>query len=246
MAKRTLEQELRALGSALAVPPAPDLVPGVRARLAAAPARAPLLRRPLIVALAALALAVAAAMAVPQARTAILEFFRIQGATAERVEEPPVVTELDLGLAVPVTLEVARERLAFEPLVPDFPGLGRPDAVYVDRMAFGGQIVFLYGTEEAPRLLVSEFRGDSNPQLIGKQAGPGTTIERVTVGDGLPGLWVAGEPHQFMYQSPDGEPMADTIRLAGNALLWERGPLTLRIEGAVPRERALELAASLR
>ncbi len=245
MAELDLEQELRGLGSALAVPPSPDLVPGVRARLAAGPAREPLFRRPLVVALAALALAVAAAMAVPQARTAILEFLRIQGATVERVDEPPTATELDLGLATPVPLDVARTRLDFEPLVPDFPGLGRPDAVYVDRLAFGGQIVFLYGTEAAPELLVSEFRGDTNPLLIGKEAGPGTTIERVTVDGDLPGFWVAGEPHQFMYRGPDGEPMLDTVRLAGNALLWQRGPLTLRIEGAISKERALELAASL-
>jgi hypothetical protein len=241
-----LERELRSLGAVLAVPEAPDLVPAVRARLAAEPERRPAWRRPLLVALAALALAVATALAVPPARTAILDFLRIRGATVERVDEPPAVTRVDLGLAVPVSLEAARDALAFEPLVPGFPGLGPPDAVYVDRYAFGGQVVFLYGTEEAPRLLVSEFRGDTNPLLIGKEAGPGTSIEAVTVGEDNPGFWVEGEPHEFMYRGPDGEPRFDTIRLAGNALLWQRGPLTLRIEGDLTKEQALELAATLR
>lgn len=240
-----LERELRTLGEALAFPAAPDLVPSVRARLSAESARRPFLRRPLVVALAALALAVAAAMAVPPARTAILEFLHIQGATVERVDEPPEVTRVDLGLALPVSLEEARAELAFEPLVPDFPGLGRPDAIYVDRFAFGGQVLFLYGTEAAPQLLVSQFRGDTNPDFIGKEAGPGTSIEPVTVGDGNPGFWVSGEPHEFMYLGPDGEPRFDTIRLAANALLWQRGPLTLRIEGEITKERALELAATL-
>jgi hypothetical protein len=239
-----LEQELRGLGRELAFPAAPDLVSPVRARLAAKPTRRPLLQRPLVIALAALALAIAAAMAVPPARTAILEFLRIQGATVERVEEPPAVTRVHLGLAVPVTLDEARSRLAFEPLVPDFPGLGDPDAVYVDRYAFGGQIVFLYGTEEAPQILVSEFRGDTNPNLIGKAAGPGTSIEAVTV-SGSPGFWVSGEPHEFMYRGPDGEPELDSIRLAANALLWQNGNLTLRIEGDLTKERALELAETL-
>lgn len=246
MPELDLERELRALGSELVVPAPPDLVPAVRARLAAPPARPPLLRRPLVVAVAALALAVAAAMAVPQARTAILEFLRIQGATVERMPQPPAVTRVQLGLAVPVSLEEAKARLDFEPSVPDFPGLGAPDAVYVDRRAFGGQVLFLYGTESAPRLLVSEFRGDTNPELISKGAGPGTSIEPVTVSGGYRGFWVAGAPHEFMFLGPDGEPRFDTVRLAGNALLWQRGRLTLRIEGAITKERALELAATLR
>jgi hypothetical protein len=245
MRELDLDRELRALGSELAVPPAPDLVPAVRARLAAAPARASLLRRPLVVALAALAVAVAAAMAVPQARTAILEFLRIQGATVERVPEPPIVTRTELGLGEPISLAEARTQLEFDPLVPDFPGLGSADAVYVDQYAFGGQILFLYGTEAAPRLLVSEFRADLNPQLISKAAGPGTSIEPITVGEGLPGFWVAGEPHELIYRGPDGEIRPDRIRLAGNALVWERGRLTFRIEAAVTKQRALELAETL-
>jgi hypothetical protein len=244
VAELDLERELRSLGAELSFPAAPDLVPSVRARLEAGPARRPLLRRPLVAVLAALALAVAAAMAVPQARTAILEFLRIQGATVERVDEPPAVRRVDLGLALPVSLAEARDGLAFEPLVPDFPELGRPDAIYLDRHAFGGQVVFLYGTEAEPRLLVSEFRGDTNPDFIAKEAGPETSIEPVTV-DGEPGFWVSGEPHEFMYLGPDGEPRFDTIRLAGNALLWQRERLTLRIEGAITKERALALAETL-
>ena len=44
-----------------------------------------------MLAFAVLAVAVGAAMAVPQARTAILEFFRLRGATVERVETLPRV-----------------------------------------------------------------------------------------------------------------------------------------------------------
>jgi hypothetical protein len=245
MPELDLERELRALGSELAVPPAPDLLPAVRARLAATPARASLLRRPLVVALAALALAVAAAMAVPQARTAILEFLRIQGATVERVPEPPTVTRVELGLGEPISLAEARTQVEFDPLVPDFPGLGSADAVYVDQYAFGGQILFLYGTEATPRLLVSEFRGDTNPQLISKAAGPGTSIEPVTVGEASPGFWVAGEPHELFYRGPDGQFRPDRIRLAGNVLVWQHGRLTLRIEAAITKKRALKLAETL-
>ncbi|HEX2505812.1 MAG TPA: hypothetical protein VHK22_06345 [Gaiellaceae bacterium] len=244
MRELDLERELRTLGQTLVVPVPPDLVPAVLERIDAAPVRRPVWRRRLVLALAALALAAAAAFAVPPARTAILDLLHIRGATVERVDEPPAVRELDLGLAEPVSLEEGRRLLAFEPLVPDFPGLGGPDAVYVDRYASGGQVVFLYGTEDAARLLVSEFRGDTNPVLIGKQAGPGTVVEQVMVA-GEPGFWVAGEPHELLYLGPDGEPRPDTVRLAANALLWQRGPLTLRIEGDITKEHALELAATL-
>jgi hypothetical protein len=238
-----LERELRALGAELAVPHAPDLGPAVRVRVAALSPSRPLYRRRLVVVLAALAVAVAAALAVPQARTAILEFFRIQGATVERVPEP-AGTRAELGLAVPLPLEEARAKLGFEPVVPDLPGLGRPDAVYVDTRALGGQISFLYGTEAAPRLLVSEFRGDSNPDLISKGAGAETRIEPVTV-NGEPGLWVAGAPHELGYRGPDGQVETDSVRIAGNTLVWQRGPLTLRLEGNVSKSRALELAEAV-
>lgn len=242
MPERSLARELRELGAGLAFPAEPDLAPAVLACLSERPARRPLLRRPLVVVLAAFALAAAAAMAVPQARTAILEFLRIQGATVRRVEEAPLAPRLDLGLAVPVTLEAARARLSFDPLVPDFPGLGAPDRMYVDRAAFGGQIVFLYGSEERPRLLVTEFRSDLDGDFIAKEAGPGSTIEPVTVGAAGPGFWVAGEPHLFMFRDASGEPKLDTVRLAANALIWQHGRLTLRIEGELTRERALALA----
>jgi hypothetical protein len=38
----------------------------------------------------------------------------------------------------------------------------------------------------------------------------------------------------------------ETIRLAGNVLLWERGELTLRIESGLTKEGAVRVAASVR
>ena len=94
-------------------------------------------------------------------------------------------------------------------------------------------------------LLVGEFRGDLAPEYYGKIAGETTRIERLRV-DGDRAIWIEGAPHLFFYRPPDSEFAESELRLAHNVLLLERGNLLVRLEGAFDRERALELARSLR
>ena len=70
-------------------------------------------------------------------------------------------------------------------------------------------------------------------------------VERVTI-DGAPGLWIHGALHQIVYEDRKGLIRPDTIRLAGDTLLWRRGPVLLRLEGARSRAEALRIAHSLR
>ena len=56
--------------------------------------------------------------------------------------------------------------------------------------------------------------------------------------DGQPGIWVEGE---HVVSELFGLP-----RLSGNVLLWEQDGLTLRLEGRLTKEQALELARSVR
>jgi len=240
-----LERQLRELGNALELPAAPELVAVVRARIGAEREPRLRLRRSLVLAIAALGLALAAAMAVPQARTAILEFLHIRGASVERVPALPPVSDAGLDLGEPVSVEEARRAVSFEFAEPELPGLGRPDSIYLDQATTGGQVFFLWGTEARPQALLSEFRGDLNPELMRKEAGPETTIEPVSVQGGAPGFWVAGANHVVYYLGPDGEIQEQTIRLARNALLWERNDLMLRIEGDFERDHALELARAV-
>jgi hypothetical protein len=240
-----LERQLRELGTALELPAAPDLVDVVRARIGEEREPRLRMRRSLVLAIAALGLALAAAMAVPQARTAILEFLHIKGASVEKVLTLPSVSGSGLDLGEPASLEDARDAVSFEVAQPELPGLGRPDSIYVDRATPGGQVFFLWGTGAHPQVLLSEFRGDLNPDLIGKQAGPQTTIEPVSVQGGAPGFWVAGANHVIYYLDRDGEIQEETIRLSRNALLWERNDLTLRLEGDFRKDVALELARNI-
>ena len=142
-----LEQALVALGRELELPPAPDLVPAVRVRLE--PRRS---RRPLVLALAAAALvALAAALAVPQARSTVLRFFHLGGVTIERVETLPPAQEQPLtqGLGPTISVDEAAVAANFRPLLP--PGI---DRVHLNE----GAILVLLRERDRP-VLLTEFGG---------------------------------------------------------------------------------------
>jgi hypothetical protein len=77
-----------------------------------------------------------------------------------------------------------------------------------------------------------------------KFVGPGTSVTPVSVG-GAEGFWIAGTPHDVAYQLPDGTYRPDTLRLAGPTLIFERGDITIRLEGALNETQALTLAGQL-
>jgi len=251
-----LERMLTRLGGELDWPPTPDLTAGVTARLRAAPAPRRsrfVLRRSVVLAFAILLLLAGTVFAaVPGVRDAVLEFFGLQGATVERRETlPPAPPVRPLDLGARTTLDAARGRLGFEPLVPADPG--DPDGVYLRSTTPGGELSLTYAPRAGlPRarstrvgLLVTQFRGDLTPEFLGKLAGQDTRIERLTV-DGGRAIWLEGAAHFFFYRGPNGEFVEDELRIAQNVLLIERGRLLVRLEGAFDRERAVEIASSLR
>lgn len=244
-----LEHDLRELGAALAFPPTPDVASAVRRRLEAEvrpPSRLER-RRAFVVALAVLVVVIGAVMAVPPARTAILDWLGLRGVRIERTPTAPGTTmrrlsEAELSLGERVTLREARERARYGILVPP-DSLGEPDAVYFDPGAPGGQISFVYRDGDDVRLLVSEFRAGIDEEFIQKSAGPGTRIQSVVV-NRRPAWWLEGEPHEFFYvDRTTNQVRPETLRLATNTLLWVRGGRTLRIEGeGLARDEAVAIA----
>jgi hypothetical protein len=227
------ERELRDLAAYVDFPAERDLAPSVRARLTARPQRR---RRAVVVVLAALLLAIAVAFAVPPARSSILRFFHLQGATIEVVDRlPEVKTSTSLDLGNPLTLDEARRTMRFRPLTSDL--LGKPDRITWD----GHQLWFVYGRT---RLLVSQFLASGVPVYIKKVAEPGTTITPVDV-DGRSGFFLSGARH-FLYMAPTRIVLDERVRLARDVLLWEHGPLTLRLEGELTLAQALRIARSFR
>jgi hypothetical protein len=235
-----LETRLRALAGELAFPDTPELAEAVAYRLAEPPPRRRRWTVRLAVALAVLVAAAAATLALsPGARSAFLEWLGIRSAVVVRVEElPPVTPSESLEfLGEQVSLEEARRRAGFEPL--QLEGAGPPDAVYVKEP---GMISFVYGRDLDVRLILSQVNGTLDEGFVFKKVGAGgTLVEKLTV-DGGRGLLLTGEPHGFAYVAPDGSFRDERLYLARDVLLWERGPLTLRLEGELTRDEALALA----
>lgn len=226
-----LDVALRELGRSIEFPPTPDLASAVRSRLGERRSW----RRPVAVVLAVLVVALGAVLAVPPARTALLDWLGLSGVRIVRVEElpsVPAVGNLDLGR--PVTLAEARRRAPWI-LVP----ADAPDGVYFSTAIPGGRVSLLWGTPTSVRLLLTEFRAQQT--FIEKLIEPETTVERVDVGD--QGAWLE-DSHVFAFRDRTGVFREETARLAGKTLLWRQGDVTLRLEGDLSKAEALRIARS--
>jgi hypothetical protein len=224
-----LERELYALAAYAGFPADRDLVPAVRARLETR--RQLPWRRIASVAALVLVIGVAATMAVPDARTAVLRFFGLKGVTVIRVEHlPPAPPPSQAFFGEAVTLAEAERVAGIDLLLPD---LGPPDEVRVDRFA-PYYVMLLYGRPQV-RLRLGELVGGA----LEKYASAEQRVERVDV-DGKPGIWIEGE---HVVSEPTGAPAP---RQSGSVLLWEQQGLTLRLEGELTKEQALAIAHGTR
>ena len=238
-----IERQLLELGAALDVPATPDLMSGVSVRLA--PRRRSrrglwrlAQRRTIAIAIAVAVLLAGTAAAVPTLRHAVERVFGLDGAVVERVPRLPPLPmaragTLDLGRRIPV--DEASRAASFRALLPPS-GIG---AAFVAAEPPGGRITLVIG-----RSLLMEFRGQSYP-FVEKLIGTGTRARRVRV-DGGAGVYLYGAPHELFFMNELGTVQTDTARLEGPVLLWQHGPLILRIEGARSLRAALALARSLR
>jgi len=248
-----LERSLAAVGRRVDWPDGADLTRSVRAAIDDAPPRRATPWRTLAYAATFVALvATASLLAFPGVRTAVADFLGIGGVRIDTGGPVPTpAAELDLGEEV--SLARARDRVSFEVLVPD--ALGRPDSVWLDTRVIGGQVALAYesspGLPAAPGTnlgaLVTQFpdaevAATALKKVTGSRSG--TTFEPVMV-DGEQGFWVSGEPHVIAYLEPDGDVRNETVRLAGNVLLWESNGVTYRIESTLSQAEALAIAESL-
>jgi hypothetical protein len=270
-----LAAALADLGTQIAWPRAIDVRSPVLARIEAEPRRTSWWRAawsprygfaPAIVTIA-IAL-VAVLVFSPEARATATDILRLRGVEIFRGPVPPPSpvpsrsptsggsipsATPSLGLGTLVTLDEARARAGYPVVVPTDPALGAPDEVYLRAVANSTAVSFVYATragipmsaQAGVAVLVTEFAGATvDEQFFGKVLDQSTTLEKVTV-NGQPGFWIQGTPHFFFYNAA-GAIQQETLRLAGNTLIWTQGNLLLRLEAQVDRASALRIAATFR
>jgi hypothetical protein len=219
-----LERALQALASQIDWPATPSLPVRFEQR------RRRVARR-LVVIAAAVLLGIGVALAVPDARSAVLRFLHLGGVTIERVSTLPAAQERPLAayLGSPVSPAKAQDALG-EPV--RLPPSGARLQLYL-----GSGVVSVLLATPSP-VLLSEFRSAGGAALLKKVVGSSTGIEQLPVAGG-PGIWITGEEHVLI------APLAPP-RLAGNTLIWQRGEITYRLEGPrLTRALALRLAGEV-
>ena len=107
--------------------------------------------------------------------------------------------------------------------------LGQPDKVTVHEGRF---VTLDYG-----ELKLDQFDGTIS-SAIGKLVA-GESVEQIDAAT----VWIP-RPHPFFYIDRNGEWRRAAPHGAGQTLIWQRGQITMRLEGDLTRERALEISAS--
>jgi len=249
-----MERLLADLAPSVEWPPAPDLVPGVRAGLARARRR----RLWVLAVAAALTLALAGA-------TAAAALVELRGATIQQVPRLPARSpspstspaapgspgaRLDLGRRY-ASLAEAQAAAGFAARVPA--ALGTPDEVWYRESP--GVITLLYrprpglppSSEPGVGALVMEAGASVSEPSFGKMAPQGARVVPVTVNGGQ-GFWITGAPHGFFFYGSPGAAAdtTDTFRLAGDVLIWNQGGLVIRLESGLDEAGALRVAGTVR
>lgn len=263
MDEMMLDRLLTRAAPDIAYPPTPEL----RARVVAAIRPAPHVtrgtssgfRRPMRPAIGlgaiVIALGVALTLAVPSSRSAVADFFGIEGSKIERLPTPgPGVTPTPFptpagiqSFATPASLIAIQEQFDVAPalLAGDAGAPSIYTVQYFDTLA----IVLSYS-----RLDLWEVRlqaggtfnkGESIDPIIAKSISGGTKITDLTV-SGRPATWISGGAHIVRFTDRDGNEAAASVRtVERNTLIWRTEAAFYRIETDLTLDEARRLAESL-
>jgi hypothetical protein len=184
---------------------------------------------------AAVVAVVVGALAAPPVRAAVADLFGFGGVLVREVPGPaPSTAPPPPRATTDLTLATAAGLVPFTAVVPA--ALGEPEGVEVsaDRRVLS----LTWQTDEGTVRL-----DEIGARLDYAYAKSATDVEFVTVG-GQFALWFP-EPHEVAVLEPDGTPRRESARLAGHTLVWERGDVTMRLEGDLTKRRAVAVAESL-
>lgn len=245
---RSLESMLQAVSTEV-FPPTPSLAAAVTEHITTEERvhrPAPRLSWAAKVAVAAAALLIAPVVFSGAAREAVADLLGVEGIGITFGDfDPseiagPEIARLQLGELVGV--EEAAERSEIDLRGPS--ALDGGVLVYFDPTIGATGMVSTVGSSpvEPHRLtLITEFQAILERDFLKKVSGAGTSVQPVNVA-GSDGYWISGEPHLISYLAGPGPARQERLRMAGNALIWDRGSITYRIEGAGSLGEALEIA----
>ena len=188
--------------------------------------------------------ALAVALAVPPARTAIFDWLGIGSARIELVDELPALpltAPVEL-LGEPTTLADARRRAGF-PIAPPPRSEPAPDEI---RVVDGRRVSYLWRDGDRIRLLVTQVPGVLGQGEILKKLIPPIGEDRAAHGRRRQERCSSrAGPHAVFLVGPSGSFEEDHGWLAGTTLLVDRGSSTSGIEGDLDRDQAVDLVRAM-
>ena len=163
----------------------------------------------------------------------------------------PPITGMHLSLGRQVALDDVEAQTGVPVRLPSDERLGPPDSVWIDP-AKGDQVAYVWKSsadlpqtlEPGVGLVLMRFDGGNDQEFYDKAIHTGTTLERVKVA-GHDGYWISGDPHFFFYTAANGKFVEDSRRWVGDALIWNDGTATYRIESSLGRAATIAIAESI-
>ncbi len=250
-----LEARLIELGARLDVPEAGSLPAAVRARLdpvaVSAPGDRELWRRRALVAAAVVVAILTVLCAYSPTRTALADWLGIGAVRFTSVAQLPTLPP-NTAAATPAgstgstgsteadAMAHAQAQVTFPIQLPDPHRSGPVLSLRADPTVPGGLVSVGFADFDLTEIAAEADQGP----VVSKFVGPDTHLRFVTV-NSRDGAWISGSPHELAYLDPDGTLRTQTLRRAGNVLVWEQGGVTYRVEGLDSLDDALAVAATI-
>jgi hypothetical protein len=173
-------------------------------------------------------------LAAPPVRAAVADWFGFGGVRVERGSPPP-------GKASPPPRVEQHRSLAQAAAAVSFPismprELGVPDGVEVSPDGRMVSMSWTAGRDGFVRL--DQFAASLDFSVVKRTP----NVQYAAVG-GADALWFE-EPHEVVLLEPDGTQRTESARLAGHTLIWLADETTLRLEGDLTLQRAVQIAES--
>ena len=240
MTEHGVELALRDLGRHLEVPEPPEVTAAVLARLAEPAPRqhSRLLRVAAVIVAVVVALGLLITVS-PPVRAGVLHLLRFAGIELSSESGPtgplpssPAPLPDQRGADLPTAQRLSRFPIAV-------PGkLGPPEQVLLIDGTPPRVVSLLY---RGGTVRLDEFDGVADLNMFKKLSQEDFEFLRIA-GDNA--VWVPA-PHPLYYIDRDQMVRTESARLSGKTLIWQRGEVTLRLEGEFTKEQAVEIANSV-